>query len=493
MPKNSAPATQPSSFRAPIVAILGHVDHGKTTLLDYIRKTHVQAKEVGGITQGIGAYQAEFKHKPITFIDTPGHAAFSKMRSRGASVADLAVLVVAADDGVKPQTEESVKHLKQAGIPFVVAVSKMDKPGVTADTAKAELTKLEVFVEGYGGNTPTVALSGKTGDGVDDLLENILLLAELEELKADPSAPLQAPVIEARKDSQKGIVVSVVVKAGTLRVGSEISTPTAPGKVRALFSDSGESLPAASPGQPTQILGFKSLPEVGETVTSGSTTPTSPASSVPADPSDHADTTDLPAEQAGSLNVILKSDSLGSLEAIKGSLAPEINLISEGTGPVTDADILLAASTGSLVLGFAVPVSSKTRKLGEIEGVTIKTYPVIYELLEYLEKKVLRLMEPTIDKDELGIAKILQLFEINKDLIAGCKVESGRLAVGDTVHLKKKDGELKNARIKSLRVGKDEVKEVSEGKECGVLLFPKLDIDLKSLIIAYKKTKTDED
>jgi len=475
----------PLNIRPPVVAILGHVDHGKTTLLDYIRHTHVQEKEAGGITQGIGAYQADFQGKRITFIDTPGHAAFREMRSRGAAVADLAILVIAADDGVKPQTKESVKHLLDSQTPFIVAVTKIDRPGVTAETAKAELTELQVFVEGYGGNTPVVELSGKTGQGVDHLLENILLLAELEELSANPTAPLLAPVIEAQKHMQKGIIVSVIVKEGTLTLGDELSTPTASGKVRALFSPSGVSVTQALPGDPVQILGFKALPAVGEIVIHGDQVLSATI------PPDLVLTTAEPDQSR--LNIILKTDSLGSLEAIRNSLPAEVNLIATGTGSIGDADILLASSTSSVVLGFAVKIASSTQKLAETEGVIVKTYPIIYELLEYLEKKVLRLLEPTIDEEELGQAKVLKLFEINRDLIAGCVVESGKISVGDTIHLKKKSGELKNARVKSLRIGKQELKVVEAGKECGLLTYPKLDIEPKEVIIAYKKTKTDEE
>lgn len=471
--------------RPPVVAVLGHVDHGKTSLLDYIRQTHVQVKEAGGITQSIGAYQATFQGSNITFIDTPGHAAFRSMRSRGASVADLAVLVIAADDGVKPQTKESIKYLKESGPPFIVAINKIDKQGVTAETAKAELTQEEVFVEGYGGNTPVVELSAKTGQGVDKLLESIVLMAELEELKNQPTAKLVAPIIEANKDMKKGILVSVIVKQGTLSLGQVVATPTAVGKIRALFSSLKQPLQQAGPGEAVQIMGFKDLPHVGETITNTETT-------VKLETPANLANTPISEAIENKLNIILKSDSLGSLEAITSSLTKEVNLISSGTGDITDADILLAASTGATILGFAVRAKGSTQKLAETEGVTLKTYSIIYELLEYLEKKVLRLLEPTIDEEELGTAKVLKLFEINKDLIAGCHVESGRLAVGDQIHLKKKNGELKNAKIKSLRTGKQEVKEVKAGEECGLLTFPQLDIAAKDHIIAYKINKTDD-
>jgi len=477
----------PTYSRPPVIAILGHVDHGKTTLLDYIRKTHLQTQEAGGITQTIGAYQAEFQGKTLTFIDTPGHAAFQAMRGQAGAVADLGVLVVAGDDGVKPQTIESISHLKNAGIPFIVAITKLDKPGVSGELVKAGLTKHEVFVEGYGGNTPVVELSGKTGEGVSTLLENLLLLAELEELTDTRAQALVAPIIEAKKDQQRGFTISIIVKQGTLRVGDQVVTSTHSGRVRALFSAQGKPLSVLYPGEPALLLGFSSLPQVGEVLTHGS------LPSLPTPPSLSPEPSAPSSPFSPQLSLILRTDTLGSLAAIKNSTTADINLISTGTGEITEGDILLARATGALVLGFAVKATLSVQKLAETEGVTLRTFPIIYELLEYLEKKVLRLLEPTIDEKELGIAKVLKLFEINADLIAGCVVESGQLTVGDTIHLKKKDGQLKNARVKSLRIGKSEVKEVKTGQECGILTFPRLDIAEKDLIISYKKTKTDED
>lgn len=471
------------NVRQPIVAILGHVDHGKTTLLDYIRQTHRADREIGGITQSIGAYVAEFKGKKLTFIDTPGHAAFSKMRSRGATVADLAVLVIAADDGVKPQTLESIKHIKAAGIPFIVAINKIDKPGVTPDLAKAELTQAEVFVEGYGGNTPVVALSGKSGKGVDELLENLLILADLEEIPYNEGGELVAPIVEAKKDMKKGSSVSVIIKEGKLSVGDEVYTSSASGKVKALFNDAGASIKTVLPGEPCQILGFNELPLVGEIVSD------KPVIRLADEPiSGLAE--NVPGKQ---LNIILRTDTLGSLEAIKGSLASEINLVLSGTGDISEGDILLAGSTGSLVLGFSVKAGSSVLKLAETDGIVVKTYKIIYELLEYLEKKVMRLLEPTIDEEELGRGIILKIFEINKDVIAGVKVESGKISTGDLIHLKKPDGIVKEARVKSIRIGKEVMKEVGTGKECGILVFPNLDMGPKDVIISYKKLKTDED
>ncbi len=471
-----------NTVRPPIVVILGHVDHGKTTLLDYIRSTHRAAKEAGGITQSIGAYQADYKGKSLTFIDTPGHAAFSKMRSRGASIADVAVLVVAADDGVKPQTLESIKHLKAAEIPYVVAINKIDKEGVSPEVAKAELTQAEVFVEGYGGNTPFVLISGKTGKGVDTLLETILLLADLEELKGDPTAPLKAPIIEAHKDNHKGFIVSVVVRDGSLKLGDVVHAGVASGKIKAIFNDLGKSTTEVLPGVPAQILGWDNLPSVGEVVEPGpydpATAPIAEASTVAAVEGQH-------------LNIILKADTEGSLEAIMGSFPPEVNIVDSSTGDITESDVLLASTTKSIILGFNSKVTNTIKKLAEVEHVRILSHAIIYELLEFIEKKILRLLEPNYDEKILGEGTILKVFEINKDKIAGVKVTSGKMETGTTIHLKRADGTVKDARIKAMRIGKDEVKVAEAGVECGLLLFPNLDIKEKDAIISFQKAAED--
>lgn len=467
--------------RAPIVAILGHVDHGKTTLLDYIRSAHIAEREAGGITQSIGAYQAEFKGKKLTFIDTPGHAAFAKMRSRGAVTADVVVLVVAADDSVQPQTVESIKHIKAANVPYVVAINKIDKPDANPEVVKAKLTEHEVFVEGYGGNVPFVLLSGKTGKGVDTLLETILLLAELEELPYNPDGELQAPIIEAKLDPKRGNLVSVIIQSGTIKVGQEVEIAQVKSKVRAMIGDLGQNVTVATPGMPVQILGLTQLPRVGEVIGEVGKTKEWVAEA-------DLDESVVPEKQ---LKIMVKADTIGSLEAILGSLTPEVKVVASATGEINEGDVLLASTTQSLILGFNAKASASVLKLAETEGVVIKSYKIIYELLEYLEKKVLKLMEPSIDEDELGKATIIKVFEINGEKIAGARVESGRFETGDTIHLLKADKTQKDARVKSLRIGHEEVKKVPAGTECGILLFPNLDLREKEVIISYRKRTED--
>ncbi len=484
MKQNNLESTKATIARPPIVAILGHVDHGKTTLLDFIRHAHVAAGEAGGITQKIGAYQVEFRGKKLTFIDTPGHAAFAKMRSRGASVADVAVLVVSAADSVQPQTIESIHHLKTAGIPYVVAINKIDLPGANPELVKAALTEHEVFVEGYGGNTPFVLISGKTGEGVDTLLETIQLLAELEELQGDAAGDLAAPIIEAKLDVKRGMLVSAIVKNGTLRVGDMVYAGAASGKVRAILSDAGIQVKELLPGEPGQILGFTTLPAVGEVISDKLVDQQS--DSLASRP------TDLPiAVPENRLPIILKADTAGSLEAITSSLTGEVYLVHTSTGDVTESDVLLAATTHATVIGFSVKAGNSVIKLAETEGVVVKTYKIIYELLEYLEKKVLKLMAPSINEEELGKAAVIKVFDINGDHIAGCRIESGRLETGDTIHLVR-GPVVKEAKIRTIRIGKDEVTKVEAGKECGVFFSPNLDIKEKDYIIPYKKITTDE-
>lgn len=513
--KKSRAKKAPVLARAPIVAILGHVDHGKTTLLDALRQTNLVAKEHGGITQHIGAYQVEHQGKPITFIDTPGHAAFSKMRARGANVTDIVVLVVAANDGVKPQTVESIKHIKAAKAPIIVAINKTDVTGASPDMVKAQLTEHEVFVEGYGGQTPAVEISALKKKGLDQLLEMIILLAEVEELESHPEKPLDAIIIESEKDKRRGPVATAIVKQGTLKMGDTVFAGTQEFKIRAMFDHLGKLARKAIPGQPVEIMGFKDVPQVGSSIT--------PAKVEPEEEDKKPDKTtkkedeqpkkkvvrkgtegkgkkakesqkkveeDEPQEEEEkpTINLVLKADTAGTLEAIIQSIGQEeISLVGQGIGPVNESDILLAQATEALVIAFNVSTTTTAKRLAGIENITIKRFNIIYELLEYLEKKVLKLLEPTIDEEETGSAKIAMRFEIRGDIIAGCEVNSGKINSGSLVHLERDKKAIADSKIKSLKSGKDNVKTVKAGNECGIVLDPQIDFKVGDVIKSYRK------
>lgn len=467
--------------RPPVVAILGHVDHGKTSLLDYIRKAKVAAGEAGGITQHIGAYQAEHNGKKITFIDTPGHAAFSKMRSRGAQATDFVVLVVAANDGVKPQTIESIQHIKAANVPFIVAINKIDLPEASPEMVKAQLTEHEVFVQGYGGGVEVVEVSGKTGKGVDNLLDTLLLMAEVEEISADPEAPLHAVVIESVKDARTGVEATVLIKEGTLRERDELHTLTVKGKVRRMTDAVGRIVKVAEPGMPVEVLGFEDIPMVGEVVT---TTPQDPIKAAELQRAAF-DPSAFLGEQAPKLKLILKSDTVGTLQAITQQLSDEVILISSGVGGVTEGDILQAEATGALIMGFNVPFSKSLKGLADEHGVKVRTYKIIYELLESLQKRILKLIEPTIDEEVIGEAEVLQIFVMKGETIAGSKVTKGEIKKTDLIHLKRDDKIVADPKIKTMRHGKDEIEKVKVGDECGIVFTRFSNLQVGDKIIAY--------
>ncbi|MBI2010155.1 MAG: translation initiation factor IF-2 [Candidatus Chisholmbacteria bacterium] len=486
--------------RAPIVAVLGHVDHGKTTLLDKIRHTHVQAGETGGITQHIGAYQVSYKDQPITFIDTPGHAAFSKMRARGANVTDLVVLVVAATEGVKPQTKESIRHIKAAGVPLVVAINKMDLPGANPDVVKAGLAEVGVMVESYGGDTVTVEISAKEGKNIDQLLEMILLVSSLQNIQGDAQGPLKAVIIESSQDRRRGALATVIVKNGTLKVGDAIVAAAARAKVRALFDENGARLDQAKPGNPAEVLGFKIPPPVGEVITRvGEASPVAP-SPVPKEPIPLATPKEATpeeekeveaeekeeAEERPRIKAILKADTQGTLEAIKTNVASEVEQVGEGVGEVNESDVLLAHATGAKILCFRVSVRPSAQKLAETEKVEIKTYQAIYELLEDLEKQVLKLLEPTIDEEIVGEADIVAEFLIKHSRIAGCKVKSGKIDTAGTIHLMRQGKIVGDATIKSLKQGKNDIPTAKRGEACGVVLKPSLDFKVGDTLQYYR-------
>jgi len=468
--------------RPPVVAILGHVDHGKTSLLDYIRKTKVAAGESGGITQHIGAYQAEHKGQKITFIDTPGHAAFSKMRSRGAQATDFVILVVAANDGVKPQTIESIQHIKDAKVPFVVAINKTDLPDANVELAKSQLTEHEVFVQGYGGDTDFVEVSAKTGKGIDSLLDTILLMAELHEVKADATADFKGIVIESVKDARSGSVVTLLVKDGTLNVRDDVFSPVVTGKVKRMSDALGKEVEHATPGMPVVVLGFEDVPMVGDLITTKrqAEVEVEKAKAATFDPSSLFHTTPK-------LRVILKSDTVGTLQAILQQLSDEVTLISSGVGNITETDIEMAATSKAQVVGFHVQYSKALQKLAQEQEVKVKVYKIIYELLEHLQKQVLKLMEPTIDEEVVGEAEIIQIFEMKGEKIAGSKVTKGEIKRTDLVHIMRADKIVGDPKIKTMRHNKDEIEKVKVGDECGVVFTRYNNLEVGDKIIAYIK------
>lgn len=470
--------------RPPVVTIMGHVDHGKTSLLDYIRKTRVAAGEAGGITQHIGAYQAEYQGKAITFIDTPGHAAFSKMRSRGAAVTDIVVLVVAADDGVKPQTVESIQHIKKAGVPFVVAMNKMDVENASPEMVKAQLTEQEIYTVGYGGDVEAIPLSARSGQGVDHLLETLVTMGEVLELQADPEAPFQGVVIESSKDPFRGSVATVLVQSGTLRPRDLLYADGVTGKVRSLTDAAGRNVAAAGPALPIEIMGFDDLPAVGATVTSVPGQKLQAASPAAARPFV------FPSEApTATLRIILKADFSGTLQAIRENLAADnLEIIAEGVGDVSESDVQLAETTGARIITFQVKAPNAIKKLAERSGVKIKSYRIIYELLEDIQTQLLRLMDPAIAEEELGRAQVLKVFDIRSVRIYGCRVVSGVMRKGDKVHLKQGEAVLVDAVIAGIKTGKQDLDMVETGQECGITLIVKKGYELREgdEIVAFR-------
>ena len=483
-----------TSTRPPIVAVLGHVDHGKTTLLDSIRKTTVAAHEHGGITQHIGAYQVEVGHERhlITFIDTPGHEAFAKMRSRGAQVADIALLVVAADDGVMPQTKESIEQIRDSGAQMIVVINKIDMPGVIIEKVKADLAKNGVQVEGFGGDVPVALVSAKSGKGVAELLDLISLVAQIRGLDFEPAASIEAVVIETRVDKGKGLVATLIVKKGTLKFGDllfEGSKQVA--RVRAMFDEHGKGVSVAGPARPVEVLGFTSLPSVGSILRTDVLLEQKPnaipqaAQTVPLSAENLPDWLKPVSEQEGAkLNIILKADTAGSMEAILAALNKKIKIVHSGIGDVGDADVLMAKSSKAFIVGFNVKCPASVEKLAQTEKVIFRIYTIIYELLDELTEVVSGMKEVLAEERELGKGTIIAEFPFEKSRIAGTRIIAGRLARGDSVKIMRGEEEVGRAKIKTIRKGKNDVTKVEEGIECGVLFDKKVDFTLQDAIIA---------
>ena len=474
--------------RPPVVTIMGHVDHGKTTLLDYLRKSSVASGEAGGITQAIGAYQVKCKGKDITFIDTPGHEAFTEMRARGASVTDIVIIIVAADDGVKPQTREAIDHAKAAKVPIIVAINKIDKPEANIDKVMTGLVDAGLTPEEWGGDTLVNKISAVTGEGVGELLENILLIAEMQELKANPKRYATGAVLESQMDKHMGSVVTLLIQNGTLRLGDPIVVGTASGKVRTLKNDLGQNIVLATPSMPVEITGLSTTPKAGDKFMAFETEKQAKAIAEErslrekdADTNRTGMTLDDLFGQINEglkeINVVLKTDVTGSLEAVRQSLEKidvegvKVNIIRASVGAITESDIVLAQASQAIIIGFNVRGSSKVMDLAKEYGVSIKTYDIIYKVVEEMESAMKGMLEPEFEEQVTGNLEIRQIFKFSKvGLIAGCHVTNGNIKMGENARIIRDGIVVYQGKIKSLQRGKDNAKEVSKGMDCGLTL-----------------------
>lgn len=467
------------------MVVMGHVDHGKTTLLDFIRKTSVAAREAGGITQSVGAYEIEHNGKKITFIDTPGHEAFTKMRSRGATAADLAILVVAADDGVKPQTKEAIKILKETKTPFVVAINKIDKNNADPERTKKELLENGVLLEGYGGNVPYQPISAKTGDGTEKLLDLVLLAADMEELKYSEDVPARGFVIESKLDRRRGNEVMVIVRDGVLQKGVRIFTPSAEGKVKILEDFAGKAAEELKPSSPALILGFENLPAVGEEFTVGEMPQTdAPLQKIVGKA---AETAITGKEEKLSLKLLIKADVAGSLEALEAvikALPQEeiaVEILDQRVGDVGDGDVKLAIANGAMIIGFRVRVEKSAQAFAQAHNIVIVSGEIIYELVQRIEEAVNNLKSPK----PAGTLEVLAVFnqETNKQLVGG-KVTDGVVKNNGRYDIKRGEETVGNGRIVSLRQQKQDVRQVEAGKECGMIFESSVKIKAGDQLIA---------
>ncbi|GIW17759.1 translation initiation factor IF-2 [Tepidiforma flava] len=476
--------------RPPVVTILGHVDHGKTSLLDAIRKTRVAAGEAGGITQHIGAYQVERDGHLITFIDTPGHAAFTAMRARGAQVTDIAVLVVAADDGVMPQTVEAINHAKAAEVPIIVAINKIDLPAANPDRVKQQLTEHNIVVEEYGGDTVCVPVSAATGQGIGDLLEAINLVAEISELKANPNRPASAVVIEAELDPSRGPVATVLVQRGTLRQGDAVVVGETSGKVRAMLDDRGRRIKEAGPSTPVVILGLEDVPEAGERLRAVADEKLARQiveerrrRREAQEQTQHArvnlDTlfNEISAGKLKELIIILKTDVRGSAEAIKGALERlstqevKLKIIHAATGPVTDSDVMLAEASNGIIIAFNTRIEPSAKKRAEAAGIEIRSYNIIYQVLEDVEKALQGMLEPVYQTVVDGHAEVRAVFKSSRvGQIAGSYVTDGVVRRGSLARVLRGKEEVAKGRCEGLKRFQDDVREVQTGYECGIVI-----------------------
>ncbi len=485
--------------RPPVVVIMGHVDHGKTKLLDTIREANVVATEAGGITQHIGAYQIVHKDKAVTFIDTPGHEAFTAMRNRGAKVADIAVLVVAADDGVKPQTVEAYRIIEAAKLPFLVAINKIDKPEANIEKVKQELSSmLGIVPEDWGGKTICVPLSAKTGDGVKDLLDMLLLVADMQNdtLKADPAVSAVGTIIESRLDKGEGAIATVLVQNGTLRVGDQIVfNGFAAGKVRALKDFTGAPIAAAVPGTPAKLIGLKTVPEVGDILEVGEGLKAKTKSYQPITSTMPLGDTEDNKEHAGeSINLLIKSDMLGSGEAIENSLSKidtqgvRVNIINKGLGNIAEGDIARAETNGARIVGFNVKLSPQAEELARDKGVSVKLYRVIYDLINDIKTQIQELVKPEVERVDLGRLKIAAVFRTESNFqIIGGRVLEGVVKPNIKVEVMRDKEMVGDGAIASLQSAKQDVTIVEENQECGLRFEGKTIVKEGDILVCFEE------
>ena len=470
--------------RPPIVTILGHVDHGKTTLLDTIRRTKVAEHESGGITQHITAYQVNVKNKTITFVDTPGHEAYQKMRARGAGIADIAIIIIAADDGVKPQTKEVLDNIKGSGLPFIICLNKIDKPGVNAEKVKGQLAEDGILVEGWGGNVPIVEISAKQNQNIDELLETILLVSEIEDFRANFEVPGIGLVLESHLDKLRGPVTTVIIKNGLLKTGDSVIAGSASGKIRLLEDFKGDVIRSATPSTPVTILGFNKLPSSGRIIKAvardksflkqkknisskeKSIGRTSPLKRIEQS---------LETGKYKKLNVVIKADTKGSLEAIEQILANlvvedvVVKVIKSGVGQVNESDVLLARVSNAIMYGFRVPESVTAREMGEKENIKPRFFDVIYHLVEDLQQEMRKIVTVQEIRVDHGKLKVLAIFRTGKhDMIFGGRVVQGKLVKGDEAEVKRGEEIIGKGKLAQLKKSKDDVSESVEGEECGI-------------------------
>ncbi len=473
--------------RSPIVTVMGHVDHGKTSLLDYIRKSKMTLSEAGGITQAIGAYRVNVNDKYITFIDTPGHEAFTAMRARGASVTDIAILIVAADDGIMPQTVEAINHIKSANIPMIVAINKMDKPQAEPDRIMQQLAEHNVLPEAWGGDAIICKISAKTGEGIDKLLETILLVADVQGLKANPNIPAMGTIMEARLDKGRGPIASLIVRDGSLHVGDTIVCGTTLCKVKAMIDENNKQVKIATPSMPVTVLGFNEVPPAGETFTAVD----EKLSKQIVEERKAKQKEELIKGSGGNtledllqktsekdmkiLNIVIKTDVHGSLEAIKGSVMKlvndevKINILHSGVGAVSESDLILAQASNAMVIAFNIGQDSKVKTLAERMKIKIYSYKIIYELLEELERVIKGMKEPKYEEVYLGKAEVMMVFKLsNAGIVAGSMVKDGKIVRNEHAKIYRNGELITTTDIKSVKVVKDDVKEVGKDRECGI-------------------------